>query len=115
MYDIPIVALSLQVAFVATGLTFPLDNNGVVVGQEKFSGKFFLMFLSLFHSLPPGCCRICVVVACWYTGWVGQISHGLFGSTVAFTWFAAVLASSVVSFPLVVRSFTWLWLELTLS
>ena len=39
-------------------------------------------------------------------GWVGQISHGLFGSTVAFTWFAAVLASSVVSFPLVVRSFT---------
>jgi molybdate transport system permease protein len=39
-------------------------------------------------------------------GWVGQLSHWLFGSTLAFTWFAAVLASSVVSFPLVVRSFT---------
>ena len=108
MYDIPIVALSLQVAFVATGLTLPIGLiTAWLLVRKNFRGKFLLdVFVSLPLALPPVVVGYVLLWLVGTQGWVGQISHGLFGSTVAFTWFAAVLASSVVSFPLVVRSFT---------
>ena len=108
MYDIPIVALSLQVAFVATGLTLPIGLiTAWLLVRRDFRGKFLLdVFVSLPLALPPVVVGYVLLWLVGTHGWVGQISHGLFGSTVAFTWFAAVLASSVVSFPLVVRSFT---------
>ena len=108
MYDIPIVALSLQVAFVATGLTLPIGLiTAWLLVRKNFRGKFLLdVFVSLPLALPPVVVGYVLLWLVGTQGWVGQISHWLFGSTVAFTWFAAVLASSVVSFPLVVRSFT---------
>ena len=108
MYDIPIVALSLQVAFVATGLTLPIGLiTAWLLVRKNFRGKFLLdVFVSLPLALPPVVVGYVLLWLVGTQGWVGQISHALFGSTVAFTWFAAVLASSVVSFPLVVRSFT---------
>ena len=108
MYDIPIVALSLQVAFVATGLTLPIGLiTAWLLVRKNFRGKFLLdVFVSLPLALPPVVVGYVLLWLVGTHGWLGHISHGLFGSTVAFTWFAAVLASSVVSFPLVVRSFT---------
>ena len=108
MFDIPIVALSLQIALVATGLTLPIGLiTAWLLVRKNFRGKFLLdVFVSLPLALPPVVVGYVLLWLVGSHGWVGQISQGLFGSTLAFTWFAAVLASSVVSFPLVVRSFT---------
>ena len=108
MFDIPIVALSLQIALVATGLTLPIGLiTAWLLVRKNFRGKFLLdVFVSLPLALPPVVVGYVLLWLVGTHGWVGQISQGLFGSTLAFTWFAAVLASSVVSFPLVVRSFT---------
>ena len=106
--DIPIVAFSLQVAFVATGVTLPIGLiTAWLLVRKDFRGKFALdVLVSLPLALPPVVVGYVLLWIVGTHGWVGQLSHWLFGSTLAFTWFAAVLASSVVSFPLVVRSFT---------
>ena len=106
--DIPIVAFSLQVAFVATGVTLPIGLiTAWLLVRKDFRGKFALdVLVSLPLALPPVVVGYVLLWIIGTHGWVGQLSHWLFGSTLAFTWFAAVLASSVVSFPLVVRSFT---------
>jgi len=106
--DIPIVAFSLQVAFVATGVTLPIGLiTAWLLVRKNFRGKFALdVLVSLPLALPPVVVGYVLLWIVGTHGWVGQLSHWLFGSTLAFTWFAAVLASSVVSFPLVVRSFT---------
>ena len=106
--DIPIVAFSLQVAFVATGVTLPIGLiTAWLLVRKDFRGKFALdVLVSLPLALPPVVVGDVLLWIVGTHGWVGQLSHWLFGSTLAFTWFAAVLASSVVSFPLVVRSFT---------
>ena len=106
--DIPIIAFSLQVAFVATGVTLPIGLiTAWLLVRKDFRGKFALdVLVSLPLALPPVVVGYVLLWIIGTHGWVGQLSHWLFGSTLAFTWFAAVLASSVVSFPLVVRSFT---------
>ena len=106
--DIPIVVFSLQVAFVATGVTLPIGLiTAWLLVRKDFRGKFALdVLVSLPLALPPVVVGYVLLWIVGTHGWVGQLSHWLFGSTLAFTWFAAVLASSVVSFPLVVRSFT---------
>jgi len=106
--DIPIVVFSLQVAFVATGVTLPIGLiTAWLLVRKNFRGKFALdVLVSLPLALPPVVVGYVLLWIVGTHGWVGQLSHWLFGSTLAFTWFAAVLASSVVSFPLVVRSFT---------
>jgi len=106
--DIPIIAFSLQVAFVATGVTLPIGLiTAWLLVRKDFRGKFALdVLVSLPLALPPVVVGYMLLWIVGTHGWVGQLSHWLFGSTLAFTWFAAVLASSVVSFPLVVRSFT---------
>ena len=55
MFDIPIVALSLQVALVATGLTLPIGLiTAWLLVRKDFRGKFFLdVFVSLPLALPP--------------------------------------------------------------
>ncbi|NQW21629.1 MAG: molybdate ABC transporter permease subunit [Chloroflexi bacterium] len=106
--DISIVALSLQIALVATAVTLPL---GMFVAwllvRKQFRGKFALdVFVSLPLALPPVVIGYALLWLVGTNGWVGQVSESLFGSTLAFTWIAAALAAAIVSLPLVVRSFS---------
>jgi molybdate transport system permease protein len=105
--DISIVALSLQIALVATAVTLPL---GMVLAwllvRKEFKGKFVLdVVVSLPLALPPVVIGYALLWLVGTNGWVGQASESLFGSTLAFTWIAAALAAAIVSLPLVVRSF----------
>ncbi|MDP6666113.1 MAG: molybdate ABC transporter permease subunit [Dehalococcoidia bacterium] len=105
--DISIVALSLQTALVATAVTLPL---GMLVAwllvRKEFRGKFALdVLVSLPLALPPVVVGYALLWTVGRNAWLGQVSESLFGSTIAFTWFAAALAAAVVSLPLVVRSF----------
>ncbi|MDA0596446.1 MAG: molybdate ABC transporter permease subunit [Chloroflexi bacterium] len=105
--DISIVALSLQIALVATAVTLPV---GMFVAwllvRKQFRGKFVLdVFVSLPLALPPVVVGYALLWIVGTNGWIGQLSESLFGSTLAFTWIAAALAAAIVSLPLVVRSF----------
>lgn len=105
--DISIVALSLQIALVATAVTLPV---GMFVAwllvRKQFRGKFVLdVFVSLPLALPPVVVGYVLLWLVGTNGWIGQLSESLFGSTLAFTWIAAALAAAIVSLPLVVRSF----------
>jgi molybdate transport system permease protein len=106
--DASIVALSLQVALVATAVTLPV---GMFVAwllvRKQFRGKFVLdVVVSLPLALPPVVIGYSLLWAVGTNSWIGELSDSLFGSTLAFTWGAAALAAAVVSLPLVVRSFT---------
>ena len=106
--DASIIALSLQIALVATAVTLPV---GMLIAwllvRKQFRGKFALdVFVSLPLALPP---VVVGYVLLWLVGtssWFGRLGDSVFGSTLAFTWIAAALAAAVVSLPLVVRSFT---------
>ncbi len=105
--DISIVALSLQIALVATVVTLPL---GMILAwllvRKQFKGKFVLdVVVSLPLALPPVVIGYALLWVVGANGWIGQLSESLFGSTLAFTWIAAALAAAIVSLPLVVRSF----------
>jgi len=105
--DISIVALSLQIALVATAVTLPL---GMFVAwllvRKQFRGKFALdVIVSLPLALPPVVIGYALLWVVGTNGWIGQLSESWFGSTLAFTWIAAALAAAIVSLPLVVRSF----------
>lgn len=105
--DASIIALSLQIALVATGVTLPL---GMIIAwllvRKQFKGKFVLdVAVSLPLALPPVVIGYALLWIVGTNGWVGRLSESLFGSTLAFTWIAAALAAAVVSLPLVVRSF----------
>ncbi|MCH8229307.1 MAG: molybdate ABC transporter permease subunit [Chloroflexi bacterium] len=105
--DISIVALSLQTAIVATAVTLPVGMFFAwLLVRKEFRGKFALdVLVSLPLALPPVVIGYVLLWAVGSNAWLGQLSVSLFGSTIAFTWFAAALAAAVVSFPLVVRSF----------
>ncbi len=92
----------------ATAVTLPF---GMLVAwllvRKNFRGKFALdVLVSLPLALPPVVIGYVLLWAVGRNAWLGQMSESVFGSTIAFTWFAAALAAAVVSLPLVVRSFT---------
>ena len=105
--EISIVALSLQTALVATAVTVPLGMFFAwLLVRKEFRGKFTLdVLISLPLALPPVVIGYVLLWAVGRNAWLGQLSESVFGSTIAFTWFAAALAAAVVSLPLVVRSF----------
>ncbi|HIM59064.1 MAG TPA: molybdate ABC transporter permease subunit [Dehalococcoidia bacterium] len=105
--DISIVALSLQTAIVATAVTLPLGMFFAwLLVRKEFRGKFALdVLVSLPLALPPVVIGYMLLWVVGNNAWLGQLSLSWFGSTIAFTWFAAALAAAVVSLPLVVRSF----------
>jgi len=106
--DISIIALSLQIAFIATAVTLPLGMFlAWLLVRKEFRGKFALdVIVSLPLALPPVVVGYALLWLVGTNGWIGKLSESLFGSTLAFTWIAASLAAAIVSLPLVVRSFT---------
>ncbi|MBF16648.1 MAG: molybdate ABC transporter permease subunit [Chloroflexi bacterium] len=105
--DLSIIILSLRVGFISTFITsiFAFSFAWILV-KKNFRGKFLLdLFISLPIALPP-------VLVGYFLLWLfgrnnifGEFLYQLFGINITFTWFAAVLASFLVSLPLVTRSF----------
>ncbi len=105
--DISIVALSLQIALVATAVALPFGMFFAwLLVRKQFRGKFLLdILVSLPLALPPVVIGYTLLWLVGTNGWIGRLSESIFGSTLAFTWIAASLAAAIVSLPLVVRSF----------
>jgi molybdate transport system permease protein len=103
--DYEAISLSVKVALTATVLSLPF---GFVFAYFmtfcKFRGKTLLeVLINLPLTLPPVVIGYLLLVSLGKDGWLSPLLDML-GIRLIFTWKAAVLASAVVGFPLLVRS-----------
>ena len=100
------IALTLKVALWATAINLVL---GVAVGwllaRKRFVGRELLdAVLTLPLVLPPTVLGYYLLVLVGKRGWLGAWLQQSFGINLIFTWQGAVIAATLVSFPLVLRS-----------
>jgi molybdate transport system permease protein len=100
------LALTLKVAGWATAINLVL---GVAVGwllaRRQFIGREFLdAVLTLPLVLPPTVMGYYLLVVVGKRGWLGHWLQQTFGINLIFTWQGAVIAATIVAFPLVLKS-----------
>jgi len=100
------LALSLRVACLATLLNalfgIPL---AYVLARRRFRGKTLVdLLVTLPLVLPPTVTGYYLIVLLGRRGWLGAPLYAATGWTVAFTWYAAVIAATVMALPLLVRT-----------
>ncbi|MEH7098276.1 molybdate ABC transporter permease subunit [Neobacillus vireti] len=100
------VKLSIEVAAVSgvwvliLGLFF-----AKLMAKTKFKGKAVLETVFLLPLvLPPSVVGFLLIVLFGRNSVIGQVIEGIFRQPVMFTWWAAVIASTVVAFPLMYQS-----------
>lgn len=105
-FDVFPLYLSLKVAVLATLLALVV---GIAVAwalaRADFPGKSIVAAAATLPMvLPPTVLGYYLLVAIGRQSILGKILEESFGITLVFTWQAAVLASAIVSAPLVIRS-----------
>ena len=100
------LALSVRVAVLATVVNalvgVPL---AYVLARRRFAGKALLdLAVTLPLVLPPTVTGYYLIVLLGRRGWLGAPLYAATGWTVAFTWYAAVIAATVMALPLLVRT-----------
>jgi molybdate transport system permease protein len=100
------LALTLKVAGWATAINLVL---GVAVGwllaRRSFIGREFVdAVLTLPLVLPPTVMGYYLLVVIGKRGWLGHWLQETFGINLIFTWQGAVIAATIVAFPLVLKS-----------
>ena len=100
------LALSVRVAVLATLL------NAVVgiplawtLARRRFRGRGAVdLLVTLPLVLPPTVTGYYLIVLLGRRGWLGAPLYAATGWTVAFTWYAAVIAAALMALPLLVRT-----------
>jgi molybdate transport system permease protein len=97
------VLLSIQITLVASILVFILGICAAwFMSGKHFVGKSILETLFMLPLvLPPTVVGFVLLILIGRRSWVGQIIEWLFSQPLVFTWWAGVLASVIISFPLV--------------
>lgn len=100
------IGLSVRVAVLATLLNaligLPL---AWVLARRRFAGRGALdLLVTLPLVLPPTVTGYYLIVLLGRRGWLGGPLYALTGWSVAFTWYAAVVAATVMALPLLVRT-----------
>jgi molybdate transport system permease protein len=98
--------LSVWVSLLATAVNaligIPL---AYILAKRRFWGRETLdVVLTLPLVLPPTVTGYYLIVLFGRRGWIGGPLYALTGWTVAFSWYAAVVAATVMSLPLMVRT-----------
>lgn len=103
--DYDAIRLSLQVAIAATLLSLPFGFGvAYLITFVKFRGKMLLeVLVNLPLTLPPVVVGYFLLLLLGKHGWLGSLFNEA-GIRLIFTLKAAVIASAVVGFPLLVRS-----------
>lgn len=98
--------LTLRVAFFATAIAFGFAVAFAwVIARFSFWGRDLLdAVLTLPLVMPPTVLGYYLIVVWGRNGWLGGWLHTHFGITLMFTWQGAVLAATVVAFPLLFKS-----------
>ena len=100
------LALTLKVAAWATAINLVL---GVAIGwllaRRQFLGREFVdAVLTLPLVLPPTVLGYYLLVVIGKRGWLGHWLQQVFGVNLIFTWQGAVIAATLVAFPLVLKA-----------
>ena len=100
------LALTLKVAAWATAINLVLGvSAGWLLARRHFPGREFInAVLTLPLVLPPTVMGYYLLVVIGKRGWLGQWLNETFGITLIFTWQGAVIAATVVAFPLLLSS-----------
>lgn len=98
--------LSLRVASLATLFSLALGLwLAYILTNRDFPGKEWLdSIATLPLVLPPTVLGYYLLVALGRGSWLGQAYESVFGQPIVFTWQAAVVASTVHAFPLLVKT-----------
>lgn len=100
------LGLSIRVAIAATVLNaligIPL---AYLLARRVFRGRALIdLVVTLPLVLPPTVTGYYLIVLLGRRGWLGGPVYALTGWSVAFTWYAAVIAATVMALPLLVRT-----------
>jgi len=100
------LVLSVRVAVLATvvnaAVGIPL---AWLLARRRFRGKSLVdLAVTLPLVLPPTVTGYYLIVLLGRRGWLGAPIYAATGWTIAFTWYAAVVAATVMALPLLVRT-----------
>ena len=100
------VRLSIQVAVLATVLNTLIGIPiAYLLAKRRFWGHTALdLLVTLPLVLPPTVTGYYLIVLLGRRGWLGGPLYQLTGWSVAFTWYAAVIAATIMALPLLVRT-----------
>ena len=104
--ELAIVALSLQIALLATVVCLPFAiATAWLLARKKFYGKSLLnIAVHLPLVLPPVVTGYALLILFGKQGPIGSMLEAYFGITFAFRWTGAALAAGIMGFPLMVRA-----------
>ena len=100
------IGLSARVAVAATAVNaivgVPL---AYLLARRRFAGRALVdLLVTLPLVLPPTVTGYYLIVVLGRRGWLGAPLYAITGWSVAFTWYAAVIAATVMALPLLVRT-----------
>jgi molybdate transport system permease protein len=100
------LGLSIRVAIVATILNALIGIPvAYLLARRTFRGRALVdLLVTLPLVLPPTVTGYYLIVLLGRRGWLGAPVYTLTGWSVAFTWYAAVIAATVMALPLLVRT-----------
>ena len=100
------LALSVRVAVLATlANAFVGIPLAYVLARRRFRGRALLdLLVTLPLVLPPTVTGYYLIVLLGRRGWLGAPVYAATGWSIAFTWYAAVVAATVMALPLLVRT-----------
>ena len=103
---VSVLVLSLRVACVATLLNAAVGIPlAYLLARRMFRARWLVdLFVTLPLVLPPTVTGYYLIVLLGRRGWLGGPLYQLTGWSVAFTWYAAVIAAAVMALPLLVRT-----------
>ena len=104
--DLSLLGLTLRIAVVATLINLPiaLAVSWLLV-KKKVPGSFVIeLLVALPLAMPPVVIGYFLLLVLGRDSPVGTFFDQVIGIDLVFTWLAAVLASAVVSFPLMARA-----------
>jgi molybdate transport system permease protein len=100
------LGLSIRVAIVATVLNALIGIPvAYLLARRTFRGCALVdLLVTLPLVLPPTVTGYYLIVLLGRRGWLGAPVYAFTGWSVAFTWYAAVIAATVMALPLLVRT-----------
>ena len=100
------VAISLRVALWAVAISMPFGIAiGWLLARRDFRAKWVVETLvNLTLVMPPVVTGYLLLHLFGSQGWLGGLLDRTLGVRIAFTWWAAALASAALGFPLMVRA-----------
>jgi molybdate transport system permease protein len=100
------LTLSVKVAVLATVANAVVGIPvAYLLARRRFAGKAVVdLLVTLPLVLPPTVTGYYLIVLLGRRGWLGGPLYGLTGWGIAFTWYAAVVAATVMALPLLVRT-----------